>query len=170
MDTSTKMDASRLLPEHRANPFDALLANEAQLGSKLRELDIVPLLLVYTHLTKDETFLDRFAPHIKGAWSSEVEAPDPLQDELRRALIGVFKAYRAAGRAAPPAPDSELLQRMCDVGVGGQMPAEYLPMVVEELNFDLGDAKTVHWRRRPSPKESEPSGPRSATSARALFV
>lgn len=117
------------------------------LDAHLAALDPVPLLLVYTHLSGDETLLEKFRPHIKGAWSFEVEAPEDLQAELRRKAAATFRDYAENGRPLPPAPDTDRLQRMCDVAVGQPVPSEYLPMVLEELNFGKADAKSVQWRK-----------------------
>lgn len=126
----------------------ALVASDArELDQHLSQLDPVPLLLVYTHLSGDETLLEKFRPHIKGAWSFEVDVPQPLQAELRDKLIATFRDYAAHDRPLPPAPNVEQLQRMCDVAVGQHVPSQYMPMVLEELNFDQTDAKTVRWRR-----------------------
>jgi len=141
-----------LAPEHRPGVLAALLASRAELEAHLLELDDVPLLLVYTHLTGDESLLRAYAPRIKGAWAFEVEPAPELKRQLVKALIATFEDYAAKGRPLPPAPPLDLLQRMCDAAAGGKVPAEYLPMVVEELNFDGTDAKTVRWRQQPSPQ------------------
>ena len=141
-----------------ANPNEpqdlkALVASQPQdLDAHLAALDPVPLLLVYTHLSGDETLLERFRPHIKGAWSFEADIPQELQAELREKVIATFRDYAENDRPLPPAPDMERLQHMCDVAVGQPVPPEYLPMVLEELNFDRTDAKTVRWRK-PVPPE-----------------
>ena len=125
-----------------------LAATDPQvLDAHLAALDPVPLLLVYTHLSGDDSLLEQFRPHIKGAWSFEVEVPEALQAELRAKMIDVFRDYAANDRALPPAPDLERLQHMCDVAVGQVVPPEYLPMVLEELNFSRTDAKSVQWRK-----------------------
>ena len=130
-----------------------LVASEPELlDAHLAALDPVPLLLVYTHLSGDETLLEKFRPHIKGAWSFEAEIPAELQAELRAKAIATFRDYAENDRPLPPAPDMARLQHMCDVAVGQAVPAEYLPMVVEELNFDKTDAKSVQWRK-PVPPE-----------------
>ena len=138
-------------PEHRKGILNELLAEPARLEARLMALDDVPLLLVYTHLTGDEGLMQRYAPHIKGAWAFEVDPVPELKRELVRALIATFGDYAASGRPLPPAPPRDLLQRMCDIAVGGHVPGEYMPMVLEELNFDRTDAKTVKWRKPPSP-------------------
>ena len=137
-------------PEYRAGVLAELLSERDQLEARLLELDDVPLLLVYTHLSGDESLLQRYAPHIKGAWAFEVDPVPELKRELVAALIATFEDYAASGRPLPPAPDDAMLQRMCNGAVGATMPAEYLPMVREELNFDQTDAKTVRWRKQPS--------------------
>lgn len=131
-----------------SHAFQDLVASPpTALEAHLAALDPVPLLLVYTHLSGDESLLDRFRPHIKGAWSFEAEVPEDLQAELRARITGTFHDYARNRRPLPPAPDAEMLQRMCDVAVGQAVPPEYLPMVLEELNFGTGDAKSVAWRK-----------------------
>lgn len=131
-----------------SHAFQDLVASPpAVLEAHLAALDPVPLLLVYTHLSGDESLLDRFRPHIKGAWSFEAEVPEDLQAELRARITATFHDYARNRRPLPPAPDAEMLQRMCDVAVGQAVPPEYLPMVLEELNFGTGDAKSVAWRK-----------------------
>jgi 4-hydroxyacetophenone monooxygenase len=138
-------------PEHRPGILGDLLQDHAQLEAHLLELDVVPLLLVYTHLSGDEALLREYAPHIKGAWVFEVEDVPALKQKVVTALIETFADYAANDRPLPPAPPADMLQRMCDAAVGGHVPAEYLPMVQEELSFDRTDAKTVKWRKQPNP-------------------
>ena len=138
------------LPEHRPGILQELLREEALLDERLAELDVQPLLLVYAHLTEDIATLDRFAPYIKGAWGFEEAVPEAMKAELRQKLIATFKDYAAHDRPLPPAPPHDLLQKMADTAVGRHVPAEYLPMIYDELNFDGKDAKTVQWRHQPS--------------------
>lgn len=137
-------------PEHRATVLADLLALGDELEAHLLALDDVPLLLVHTHLTGDETLLEAYRPHIKGAWAFEVEPVPELKQRLVRELVATLRDYAAKGRPLPPAPPVELMQRMCDAASGSKVPSEYLPMVYEELNFDGTDAKTVRWRKQPS--------------------
>ena len=138
------------LPEHRPGYLQELLREESLLEERLAELDVQPLLLVYAHLTEDFATLDRFAPHIKGAWGFEEDVPEAMKAELRHKLIATFKDYVAHDRPLPPAPPLALLQKMADTAVGRHVPEEYLPMIYDELNFDGKDAKTVQWRHQPS--------------------
>lgn len=150
VDEATQKSSTPMLPELRADVLTALLRDEAALISRLRALDTVPLLLVYAHLSGDVVILQKFAPYIKGAWSFEEHAPEALKEELRMALVKVLKDYRDRGLNLPPAPPADFLQKMVDAAVGAHVPVDYLPLVVEELNFDGQDAKTVRWRNKPS--------------------
>ena len=71
----------------------SLVAEPKLLDVRLAQLDPVPLLLVYTHLSGDEDLLQRCRPYIKGAWSFEVEVPQDLQAELRAKVITTLKDY-----------------------------------------------------------------------------
>lgn len=104
MTTTADATTAPLPPEHRPDAIKRLLAEEHLLDARLAELDPVPLLLVYTHLSGDESLLEKFRPHIKGAWAFEVEAPDDLKAELRARTIAVFKDYAASGRPLPARP------------------------------------------------------------------
>lgn len=147
MDEQTKPTP---LPEHREGALQDLLSHQAELERHLMDLDVQPLLLVYGHLTGDNATLDRFAPYIKGAWGFEEEVPEAMKAELRQKLVDAFRDYAESGRPLPPAPSTELLQKMADTAVGAHVPEAYYPMIYDELNFDGRDAKTVKWRKTPS--------------------
>jgi 4-hydroxyacetophenone monooxygenase len=140
------------MPEHRAGALAGLLQDETFLIDQFREAHVVPLLLVHTHLTGDESWLERFAPYIKGPWTFDVHAPDELKAELGRSLLKVLKDYRDSGRPLPPRPPEALLRRMLDVAVGQPVTDEYFALVLEEMNFEGGDPKSVRWRDKPAEK------------------
>lgn len=138
------------LPEQRSDVLQALLQDEAGLIDRLRQVHVTPLLLVHTHLTGDESWLERFAPHIKGPWTFDEHAPEPLKEELRQSLAAALRSYRESGRPLPPRPPEARLRRMLDVAVGQPVTDEYFALVLEEMNFEGGDPKAVHWRRKPA--------------------
>jgi 4-hydroxyacetophenone monooxygenase len=139
------------LPEQRPGVLEAVLEDESALLGRLRGAHIVPLLLVHAHLTGDESWLDRFAPYIEGPWSYEEHAPETLKEQLRQSFIRVLKTYRDGRRPLPPPPPRALLRRMLDVAVGQPVSDEYFALVLEEMNFEGGDPKAVHWRSKPPP-------------------
>ncbi|HPG26288.1 MAG TPA: hypothetical protein PLW10_11690, partial [Myxococcota bacterium] len=61
------------------------------LREALREAELETLLMVHTHLTHDEAFLEKFAPHIKPLYGPEPsDVPESLAAELRMRLEQVL--------------------------------------------------------------------------------
>jgi 4-hydroxyacetophenone monooxygenase len=137
------------MPEHRPGALAALLQDEDLLLAHLLQTHVVPLLLVHTHLTGEESWLERFRPHIQGPWTFDEHAPEDLKSELCRSLVQVFRDWRDSGRPLPPRPADRLLRRMLDVAVGQPVTDEYFALVLEEMNFDNEDPKAIRWRKKP---------------------
>jgi 4-hydroxyacetophenone monooxygenase len=128
----------------------ALVADEALLDLALEGADISPLLMVLVHLTGEEHWLDEVAPHINGPWNFQETVPEELKQRLRARMKEVLLDFAARGTPLPSQPPPGLLRKMLSSGVGGPVPEEYLPMILEEMMLDDNDPKTVHWRTRPS--------------------
>ena len=69
--------------------------------------------------------------------------PPEQQAVVRRRALEVVKAYRDRGCTLPPAPDTGTLQRMMSFLVAGEVPAAYVPMMLEEMELDGRDAREV---------------------------
>ena len=133
-----------------AKAVQAAVADEAQLRAALDEADIAPLLMVLVQLTGDTSLLDQVAPHIQGPWSFLETVPAEMKAALRDRLVTVLQDYAREGRAEPTRPDETTLQRMMSAGVGQPVPAEYIPLLLEEMRFTPTDERTVRWRRQPA--------------------
>jgi len=131
----------------------ALTADPALLDLALEGADVAPLLMVLVHLTSEEHWLDEVAPHINGPWNFQETVPDELKERLRARMKQVLLDFAARGTPLPLEPPPALLRKMLGSGVGGPVPEEYLPMILEEMMLDDNDPKTVHWRARP-PEET----------------
>lgn len=133
-------------------PYSTLRAvtqDRAYARRALRAADAAPLLMVLVHLGGDAAWLDRLAPHIKGPWSFHEEAPEALKEELRQTVIDILADYAESGRPLPTTPPMNLLPKMLDTCTGQHVPPEYYPLVLEELNLEDTDLKTVRWRKLP---------------------
>jgi 4-hydroxyacetophenone monooxygenase len=128
----------------------AITGDREHLARALRAADVAPLLMVLVHLGGDPRWLDRVGPYIKGPWSFHEQAPEALKEELRQAVIDLLTDYAASGRPLPATPPTELLPKMLNTCTGQQVPAEYHPVVLEEMNLDDTDLKTVPWRKTPA--------------------
>lgn len=128
----------------------SIVSDREQLARTLKSADVAPLLMVLVHLGADPRWLDRVAPYIKGPWSFHEQAPEALKEELRQAVIEILIEYATTGRPFPAAPPLDLLPKMLDTCTGQHVPAEYYPLVLEEMNLGDGDLKSVHWRKAPA--------------------
>jgi 4-hydroxyacetophenone monooxygenase len=125
------------------------MADQAMLDLALEGADIAPLLMVLVHLTGERHWLEEVGPHIQGPWNFQQSVPADMQQRVRARMKAVLRDL-ASGKAPLPAePPPELLREMLSAGVGGAVPDEYIPMILEEMNLGDRDPKTVHWRTRP---------------------
>ena len=112
----------------------------------LEGADIAPLLMVLVHLTGEEHWLDDVAPFIHGPWNFQETVPEGLKQRVRARMREVL----LANQPLPAAPPPGLLRKMLATGVGGPVPEEYIPMILEEMNLEDQDPKTVKWRTKPA--------------------
>ena len=134
---------------HKASDSHVAAVDEVTLDLALEGADIAPLLMVLVHLTGEEHWLDAVAPHINGPWNFQETVPEALKQRVRARVKAVLKDFSAHGTALPAEPPPGLLRKMLSSGVGGPVPEEYIPMILEEMHLGAGDPKTVHWRTRP---------------------
>ncbi len=137
--------------------IQAALADEAALRAALQDADIAPLLMVLVQLSGDQSWLARLAPHIAGPWNFLESAPEALRQELRDAVVAELRRHAAADAPAPALPTDALLQQMMTAGTGQEVPAEYLPLLKEEMRFTAADARWVDWHAaRPAAAADSP--------------
>ncbi|MBY6262040.1 NAD(P)/FAD-dependent oxidoreductase [Azospirillum sp. 412522] len=128
-------DAIKRAEDDRALP----LQDGAELRTALADANIQTLLMVYVHLTHDEAVLEQFAPHIHPVFSGRPsDIPDGLAAELREKLLHVLTTPGAA--VAEPLPPT-LMQRMMSVGVGEPVDDEYLPLLREQMGFEIPEPR-----------------------------
>jgi len=125
------------------------LDDSLELRAALAEANVPTLLMVYVHLTCDEAMLDRFAPHIRPAFSTPpTDIPPGLADELRARLLKVLTRPGAA-REGDPAP--ALMQKMMPIGVGEQVDDEFLPLLLDQIGLGLPKPRRENPTRKMPP-------------------
>jgi 4-hydroxyacetophenone monooxygenase len=134
---------------HITRDFRALAADEELLDLALEGAEVAPLLMVLVHLTGEEQWLDEIGPHINGPWNFQETVPQELKQRLRTRMKQVLLDFAVRETELPTEPPPGLLRKMVSSGVGGPVPDEYIPMILEEMMLDDNDPKTVHWRTRP---------------------
>lgn len=126
-----------------------LVADEPTLDLALEGADIAPLLMVLVHLTGERHWLEEVGPHIHGPWNFQESVPRDLKQRVRARMRAVLRDLAASNRPLPAEPPPDLLREMLSAGVGGRVPDEYIPMILEEMVLGGDDPKTVPWRARP---------------------
>ena len=118
--------------------------DDASIARALEEASIPCLMMSMIHMSGDTTLLDGdlrpvmcFLNETQCAMSPESQA------EVRRLALDVIRAYRDRGCTLPSAPDVAILRRMMSFLVAGDVPGEYVPMMLEEMELDGRDARDV---------------------------
>ncbi|EZP74109.1 FAD-dependent oxidoreductase [Sphingomonas paucimobilis] len=126
----------------------AILPDSPELAKALEEANVPTLLAAYVHLSHDEAFLERFADHIRPAFSyPPTDIPQELADELRAKL----RRLLTTGEGVKGTPPSDaLLQRIMTVTVGEPVQDEFLELVQDQCGFrPYIDRSKVEGRKAP---------------------
>lgn len=109
------------------------IADSLELTRALDEANVPTLLAAYSHLSHDTEFLDRFAPHIRPAFSyPPTEIPADLSAELRLR----FRRLLTTGEGLAKTPPSDaLIQRIMTVTVGEAVDDEFIELVYDQCGF-----------------------------------
>jgi len=120
--------------------------DDRTIAAALEDVSIPTLLMSMIHMSGDTTILDGplrpvgiFLNEVQGFMSPEDQAA------VRARALEVIKTYRDGGCRLPPPPSPETIHRMMSFLVAGDVPAEYVPMMLEEMELDGRDARAFHW-------------------------
>lgn len=127
------------------------IEDSPQLDQAILEANVETLLMVYVHLTHDESMLDEFEPHIRIPYSiPATNIPEYLLELLRGKLKRVLTTIE--GVASSEASDG-LIRRMLGVGVGEPVDEEFIPLLYEQTGLRKPvERKSVAGRKAP-PKD-----------------
>jgi len=120
--------------------------DNATIAAALEDVSVPTLLLSLIHLSGDTGILDReLRP--QGTYLNEVQGFMTPEDQaaVRALALESIIAYRDGGSVLPPPPDAETVHRMMNFLVAEEVPAEHVPMVLEELELDGRDARDLDW-------------------------
>ncbi|UCE86864.1 MAG: FAD-dependent oxidoreductase [Deltaproteobacteria bacterium] len=120
--------------------------DDATIAAALEDVSIPTLMMSMIHMTGDTSLL-RGPIRPAGIFLNEVQGFMSEDDKaaVRAQALEVIKAYRDGGCQLPPPPAPETIHAMMGFLVGGEVPAEYVPMMLEEMELDGRDARAFHW-------------------------
>lgn len=139
--------------EHRPLP----LPDSAELRNALLAANVPTLLMVYVHLTHDESMIDRFKDYLQTPFSwPPIEIPAELVEQLRDSLLQVLTAPDAVHRNDP---SDALMHRMMCVNVCETIGDEHVPVLYEQCGF-----------KRPAPRSGQPGRKAPPSGFKVLIV
>ncbi len=123
--------------------------DDETIAAALEDVSVPALMMSMIHMSGD-TGLLQGALRPTGIYLNEVQGFMSPEDQaaVRAQALDVIRAYRDGGCVLPPAPSDETLQEMMSFMVAGEVPAEYVPMMLEELELDGRDARDLGWGDR----------------------
>ena len=120
--------------------------DDATIAAALEDVSVPTLLVSLVHLTGDASILDGpLRP--AGVYLNEVQGFMSEADQAAARAFALEKivAYRDGGCVLPPPPDSDTVRRMMAFLLAQDVPDEYVPLMLEELELDGADARDFDW-------------------------
>lgn len=125
---------------------EPITESDAFIEEALRHASIPTLMMSLVHVTGDTSLLRgpirpgaTVMGDVDGGMSDEEKAA------VRATALDVLRAYRDRGCTLPPPPSDETVREMLSFMVGTEVPAQYVPMMLEEMALDGRDARDVAW-------------------------
>ena len=126
---------------HAGQPFDT---SDEAIAEALLDVSIPTLMLSLVHMSGDpELIRGRLRP--AGLFLNEVQGymTEEDKDEVRSIALDVIGRYRDQGCPEPEPISSDLLLEMMTWLVCEEVSAEYVPMLMEEMELDGTDVRRV---------------------------
>jgi len=139
---------------HAGEPFDS---TDDEIAEALLDVSIPTLLLSLVHMSGDPELI-RGPLRPAGLFLNEVQGYMSEEDksEARALALEVIRDYRDRGCPEPEPISSELLHEMMTWLVCEEVPAEYVPLLMEEMELDGRDARRVDPVGTPAERQAFP--------------
>lgn len=131
-------------------------ADDPTLKAFLEHANLPALLPAIAQLVGDTSLLSRFTPPtspMMGAVDGDLSDAD--QAAIREIAFEALKAYRDGDGSLPPLPSDDALVLMMNWCAGEPLPAEYVPLAIEEAALAEKDPRHFEWNQRPAAKTLE---------------
>ena len=128
-----------------SSSFD-IPADDELIARALEDASIPTLMMSMIHMSGDASLLDG-AIRPAGAYINEYQGYMSEEDKsaVRARALEVIKTFRDGGCRLPPPPDRDTIHRMMNFFVTQEVPEEYLPMMLEEMELDGRDQRSDNW-------------------------
>ncbi len=139
---------------HAGEPFTT---SDADITAALKDLSVPALLLSCVHMSGDASLLDGpLRP--AGIFLNEVQGfmSEADQASARKLAFDVIRDYRDRACPEPSPIDAHQLKRMMDWLVCTDVPDEYVPMMLEEMELDGRDSRVTVFESSPQARGAFP--------------
>src|SRR5450759_4909050 len=137
---------------HAGVPFDT---SDEDIAVALEDVSIPTLMLSLVHMTGDPGLIrGRLKP--AGLFLNEVQGYMSEEDkaEVRAIALDVIRSYRDRGCPEPEPVSADLLHEMMHWLVCEEVPDEYVPMLMEEMELDGTGVRRVDVSANTSDREA----------------
>jgi 4-hydroxyacetophenone monooxygenase len=129
----------------KVNPAGTPITDEdAVIAAALEEASVPTLIMSMIHMTGDASIL-KGPLRPAGVYLNELQGFMSPEDQatVRAQALDVIKAFRDGGCQLPPPPSAQTVHEMMKFLVVEEVGAEYIPMLLEELELDGNDVRGV---------------------------
>jgi len=120
--------------------------DDSIIAAALEDASIPTLMMSMIHMSGDIDLLDGpIRP--AGAYINEYQGYMSEEDKaaVRARALEVIRDFRDGGGRLPAPPDGETIRRMMSFLVAEEVPQEYVPMMLEEMELDGRDQRSDDW-------------------------
>ncbi|MCB1843124.1 MAG: SidA/IucD/PvdA family monooxygenase [Halioglobus sp.] len=120
--------------------------DDAAIARALEDASIPTLMMSMLHMSGDASLLDGLI-RPAGVYINEYQGYMSEEDKatVRAQALQVIRDFRDRGCTLPPAPDAKTIHRMMNFIVAQEVPADYVPMMMEEMELDGRDQRSDAW-------------------------
>ena len=121
-------------------------ADDATIAAALEQASIPCLMMSMIHMSGDARLLDGDLKPM-GVYINEFQGymDEQAKAAIRAQALEIIKAYRDGGCQLPAAPSPETIHRMMEFLVAQEVPQDYVPMLLEEMELDGEDQRNDDW-------------------------
>ncbi|WP_279245639.1 NAD(P)-binding domain-containing protein [Candidatus Litorirhabdus singularis] len=123
--------------------------DDAEIAHALEDASIPCLMMSMIHMSGDCSLMDGpIRP--QGVFINEYQGflDEDSKATIRRQALEVIKRFRDNGCVLPPPPSTATIHRMMEFLVAQEVPAAYVPMLLEEMELDGEDLRTDNWNEQ----------------------